>query len=153
MALSDLADETVAFTIDQARSELAGRFPGIEDVSLAVIALGKWGGRELNYSSDIDLLFVYDHGAGSGEESRRLANKLATALIDGLSRPTSEGIAFRVDADLRPEGGTGPLVRTLDSYRGYYEKWGEAWEFQALLKARFAAGDRELGERFSLDGR
>ncbi len=148
LALSDLADETVAFTIDQARSQLAGRFPGIEDVSLAVIALGKWGGRELNYSSDIDLLFVYDPGAGNGEESRRLANKLATALIDGLSRPTSEGIAFRVDADLRPEGGTGPLVRTLDSYRGYYEKWGEAWEFQALLKARFAAGDRNLGDNF-----
>ena len=148
LALSDLADETVAFTIENARSELAAKFPGIEEVSLAVIALGKWGGRELNYSSDIDLLFVYAPGPGDADESRRLANKLATALIDGLSRPTYEGIAFRVDADLRPEGGTGPLVRTLDSYRTYYEKWGEAWEFQALLKARFAAGDRELGERF-----
>ena len=147
-ALSDLADETVAFTIDQARSELAVKYPGIRDVSVAVIALGKWGGRELNYSSDIDLLFVYAPGKGSGDESRRLANKLATSLIDGLSRPTFEGIAFRVDADLRPEGGTGPLVRTLDSYRSYYEKWGEAWEFQALLKARFAAGDRELGDKF-----
>ena len=153
MALSDLADETVAFTIEQARSELAGKYPGIEDVSLAVIALGKWGGRELNYSSDIDLLFVYapdedNADEGNADESRRLANKLATALIDGLSRPTFEGIAFRVDADLRPEGGTGPLVRTVDSYRTYYEKWGEAWEFQALLKARFAAGDRELGDEF-----
>lgn len=148
MALSDLADETVAFTIDQARTELAGKYPGIEDVSVAVIALGKWGGRELNYSSDIDLLFVYAPVEGKGDESRRLANKLATTLIDGLSRPTFEGIAFRVDADLRPEGGTGPLVRTLDSYRAYYEKWGEAWEFQALLKARFAAGDKELGDRF-----
>jgi len=147
-ALSDLADETVAFTIDQARSELAAKYPGIEDVSLTVIALGKWGGRELNYSSDIDLLFVYAPGEGSGDESRRLANKLATSLIDGLSRPTFEGIAFRVDADLRPEGGTGPLVRTLDSYRSYYEKWGEAWEFQALLKARFAAGDEDLGAKF-----
>jgi glutamate-ammonia-ligase adenylyltransferase len=148
MALSDLADETVAFTIEQAKSELADKYPGIEDVSLAVIALGKWGGRELNYSSDIDLLFVYTPDEGNPDESRRLANKLATALIDGLSRPTFEGIAFRVDADLRPEGGTGPLVRTLDSYRAYYEKWGEAWEFQALLKARFAAGDRELGDKF-----
>lgn len=148
LALSDLADETVAFTIEQARSDLAARYPGIEDVPLAVIALGKWGGRELNYSSDIDLLFVYAPGEGDSDESRRLANKLATALIDGLSRPTDEGIAFRVDTDLRPEGGTGPLVRTLDSYRTYYEKWGEAWEFQALLKARFAAGDRELGESF-----
>lgn len=147
LALSDLADEAVAFTMAQARSELAGKYPGIENVPLAVIALGKWGGRELNYASDIDLLFVYDQG-NAGEDSRRLANKLATALIDGLSRPTFEGIAFRVDADLRPEGGTGPLVRTLDSYRVYYEKWGEAWEFQALLKARFAAGDPELGERF-----
>ena len=148
MALSDLADEAVAFTIDQARSELAEKYAGIEDVSLAVIALGKWGGRELNYSSDIDLLFVYAPADGKGDESRRLANKLATSLIDGLSRPTFEGIAIRVDADRRPEGGTGPLVRTLDSYRTYYEKWGEAWEFQALLKARFAAGDKELGNRF-----
>ena len=147
MALSNLADEAVTSTLDQARTDLAARYPGIEDVRLAVIALGKWGGRELNYASDIDLLFVYDHD-GASEESRRLANKLATALIEGLSRPTSEGIAFRVDADLRPEGGTGPLVRTIDSYRTYYEKWGEAWEFQALLKTRFAAGDRELGERF-----
>ena len=148
LALSDLADETVAFTIDMARSELAEKYPGIADVSLAVIALGKWGGRELNYSSDIDLLFVYGQGNVSGDEPRRLANKLATTLIDRLSRPTYEGIAFRVDADLRPEGGTGPLVRTLDSYKAYYEKWGEAWEFQALLKARFAAGDRDLGDRF-----
>lgn len=148
LALSDLADETVAFTIDLARSELAEKYPGIENLPLAVIALGKWGGRELNYASDIDLLFVYDHGTANGEEARRLANKLATTLIDRFSRPTFEGIAFRVDADLRPEGGTGPLVRTLDSYRAYYEKWGEAWEFQALLKARFAAGDRQLGERF-----
>ena len=153
MALSDLADETVSFTIEGARSELAGKYPGIEDVSLAVIALGKWGGRELNYSSDIDLLFVYashedNAGEGKADDSRRLANKLATAVIDALSRPTFEGIAFRVDADLRPEGGTGPLVRTLDSYRTYYEKWGEAWEFQALLKARFAAGNRDLGDKF-----
>jgi glutamate-ammonia-ligase adenylyltransferase len=153
LALSDLADETVAFTLEEARSELADKHPGIEDVSLAVIALGKWGGRELNYSSDIDLLFVYAPSAGSAgdgdaDESRRLATKLATSLIESLSRPTSEGIAFRVDADLRPEGGTGPLVRTVDSYRAYYEKWGEAWEFQALLKARFAAGDKELGGKF-----
>ena len=147
-ALSDLADETVAFTLDQARTALAGKFPGIESVRLAVIALGKWGGRELNYASDIDLLFVYEPGEADGGEGRRLASKLATALIEALSRPTSEGIAFRVDADLRPEGGTGPLVRTIDSYRAYYEKWGEAWEYQALLKARPAAGDRQLGQQF-----
>ncbi len=147
-ALSDLADEAVAFTLDTARLRLAERFPGIETVPLAVIALGKWGGRELNYASDIDLLFVYDQGEADGEQARRLASKLATTLIDELSRPTFEGIAFRVDTDLRPEGGTGPLVRTIDSYRAYYEKWGEAWEYQALLKARPAAGDRQLGERF-----
>ncbi|MGH8928375.1 MAG: DUF294 nucleotidyltransferase-like domain-containing protein, partial [Acidimicrobiia bacterium] len=145
-ALSDLADETVAFSLEQVHQEIIKRHPVDEKVPFTIIALGKWGGRELNYASDIDLLFVYEQG--QGDDSRRHAQRLATALIDRLSRPTVEGIAYRVDADLRPEGTTGPLVRTLDSYRAYYERWGEAWEFQALLKARVVAGDRDLGQRF-----
>jgi glutamate-ammonia-ligase adenylyltransferase len=147
-ALSDLADEAVATAYTGVLGELGDRFPGIERLPFSIIALGKWGGRELNYASDIDLLFVYEPAERAPDDSRRMAQKLASALIETLAAPTAEGIAFRVDADLRPEGGTGPLVRTLDSYRAYYERWGEPWEFQALLKARPAGGDPGLGARF-----
>jgi glutamate-ammonia-ligase adenylyltransferase len=147
-ALSDLADEAAALALHLARRDSRERFPEVDRLAVAIIALGKWGGRELNYASDIDLLFVYDPGDVEPDLARRLANRLAVAFIDALSRPTAEGIALRVDADLRPEGSTGPLIRTLDSYRGYYEKWGEAWEFQALLKARPAAGDDTIGLNF-----
>ena len=147
-SLSDLADEALAQARTQVLATLEDRFPGIEHLPFSVIALGKWGGRELNYASDIDLLFVYEPGGYSPDDSRRMAQKLAGALIDRLAAPTAEGIAFRVDTDLRPEGSTGPLIRTIDSYRAYYERWGESWEFQALLKARPAGGSPDLGARF-----
>lgn len=147
-SLSDLADKTARLAIDLARRGIRERFPDIDQLPVAIIALGKWGGQELNYASDIDLLFVYEPGEVEPELARRLANRIATAFIDSLSRPTSEGIAFRVDADLRPEGTTGPVVRTLESYRSYYARWGEAWEFQALVKARPAAGDVNVGKKF-----
>ena len=102
------------------------------------------GGAGANYASDIDLVFVAEPADGD----LRPAVRLATSFIDLLATPTSEGLAFRVDAGLRPEGNTGPLVRTLSSFRAYYERWGEPWEFQALLKARPAAGDADLGNRF-----
>ena len=95
---------------------------------LAVIGMGKLGGRELNYSSDIDVLFV-------GEGNARKVMDVARTC-------------FRVDADLRPEGRDGPLVRTVESYEAYWDRWAETWEFQALLKARWSAGDEELGKRF-----
>lgn len=147
-ALSDLADEVAGLTLDLSRRDNRVRFPEIDRLPIAIIALGKWGGRELNYASDIDLLFVYEPGGLDEEVARRLANRLAVAFIDLLARPTAEGIAFRVDTDLRPEGSLGPLIRTVNSYRNYYERWGEAWEFQALLKARPAAGDKTLARDF-----
>jgi [glutamine synthetase] adenylyltransferase / [glutamine synthetase]-adenylyl-L-tyrosine phosphorylase len=110
-------------------------------VPLAVIGMGKLGGRELNYASDVDVMFVHD-GEGAGAE------RAARALLTTMSGPTVDGIVFRTDADLRPEGRSGPLSRTLDAYAAYYERWAQPWEFQALLKARPVAGDTDLGRRF-----
>ena len=108
---------------------------GDDDVTLAVIGMGKLGGAELNYSSDIDVVFV-------GDGARVRLERRARAVMEIARR------CFRVDADLRPEGRDGPLVRSLDSYEAYWEKWAEPWEFQALLKARPAAGDADLGARW-----
>ncbi|HKX75407.1 MAG TPA: bifunctional [glutamine synthetase] adenylyltransferase/[glutamine synthetase]-adenylyl-L-tyrosine phosphorylase [Acidimicrobiia bacterium] len=143
--LSDLADRAVDLALSTIRATLAERYPLAATLPFSVVAMGKWGGQELNFASDIDLIFVFAPAGDDAEASRRVALRLATGIIDLLSRPTGEGIAYRVDADLRPEGSTGPLARTVESYRAYYERWGDAWEFQALLKARPAAGDLELG--------
>jgi glutamate-ammonia-ligase adenylyltransferase len=111
------------------------------DVTIAVIGMGKLGGRELNYSSDVDVLFVHD---GNAERAERAAR----AVLATMAAPDEDGIVFRTDADLRPEGRQGPLTRTIESYARYYDEWALTWEFQALLKARPVAGDAELGARF-----
>ena len=102
---------------------------------LAIIGMGKLGGAELNYSSDVDIMFV---GSGPAEDDARAAR----AVLD-VART-----CFRVDVDLRPEGRDGPLVRSLESYEAYWDRWAHTWEFQALLKARPVAGDAALGDRF-----
>src|SRR5919199_3023239 len=103
---------------------------------LAVIGMGKLGGAELNYASDIDVMFVSPDGAAQADE-RAARSVLAAART-----------CFRVDANLRPEGRDGPLTRSLESYEAYWERWAETWEFQALIKARPVAGDPELGAAF-----
>ena len=116
--------------------------------------MGKAGGRELNYVSDVDVIFVGEMPEGDdgeqGDERAALktATSLALAMMQACSASTPEGSIWPVDAALRPEGKAGPLVRTLPSHLAYYEKWASTWEFQALLKARPIAGDRELGERY-----
>jgi glutamate-ammonia-ligase adenylyltransferase len=112
--------------------------------ALAVVGLGKLGGRELNYASDVDVLFVQAPGGGSGEDGERAA----AALIRLLSQPSAEGVALRVDAALRPGGRGGLLSRSLEAMHLYYAEQAATWERQALLKARPVAGDLELGERF-----
>jgi glutamate-ammonia-ligase adenylyltransferase len=107
----------------------------------AVVAMGKLGGRELNYASDIDVLFVHE---GLTEEAERTAR----ALLAVMTTATVDGIVFRTDANLRPEGRAGRLSRTLASYASYYAEWAQTWEFQALIKARPVAGDLVLGEEF-----
>jgi glutamate-ammonia-ligase adenylyltransferase len=109
---------------------LRGAWLEAGEPSIAVIGMGKLGGQELNYASDVDVLFVGDDATG------------ARRVMD-IARQ-----CFRVDADLRPEGRDGPLSRTLDSYVAYWDRWAQAWEFQALLKARSVAGDPALGAAF-----
>ncbi|MGI8683647.1 MAG: bifunctional [glutamine synthetase] adenylyltransferase/[glutamine synthetase]-adenylyl-L-tyrosine phosphorylase [Acidimicrobiales bacterium] len=118
--LARLADQVLA---------TGWRLGGNDASGLAVVGMGKLGGRELNYASDIDVLFV-----GEGD-ARRVMDVARTC--------------FRVDADLRPEGRNGPLVRSLDAYQAYWDRWASTWEFQALLKARPVAGQPELGAAFS----
>jgi glutamate-ammonia-ligase adenylyltransferase len=112
---------------------------------LAVVGMGKLGGRELNYASDVDVIFV--HGE-AGAPAMQQAGRAAAAVIDLLSAPGPEGIAPRVDPDLRPEGRAGPLSRSLVSMGDYYEQHAATWERQAMLKARHVAGDPAIGAAF-----
>jgi glutamate-ammonia-ligase adenylyltransferase len=145
-ALSALADATLEAALAMAAAE----HPEYAKVCrLAVIAMGKCGGRELNYVSDVDVVFVaepgnVDGGDGADQEAAlRAAAVLASRMIHICGQ-----VAWPVDAALRPEGSRGPLVRTLASHLAYYRKWAKTWEFQALLKARPAAGDRALGQEW-----
>ncbi len=111
----------------------------------AVIGLGRLGGAELSYASDIDVIFVYDGATASDFD---VAERMATRLVGAIGDSTSEGRTFRVDTRLRPEGNQGSLARSLAGYRAYFEQWAQTWEFQALTKARVVAGDAGVGERF-----
>lgn len=124
--------------------------PGQEHVRLAVIAMGKTGAEELNYISDVDVMYVAEPATDAITDTDvvRIGSALARDLARICSERTAEGALWHVDANLRPEGKDGELVRSLESYRRYYTKWAQSWEFQALLKARHVAGDRELGIQF-----
>ena len=162
--LADLTAAALAAALAIARAELpAGSAPA----RLAVIAMGKTGARELNYASDVDVIFVAagpgavasagSEAASAGSEAAsaagdvaalRTATALAAGLIRVCSQSTPEGPLFPVDPNLRPEGRDGPLVRTVASHKAYFERWAKTWEFQALLKARFAVGDGELAAEY-----
>jgi glutamate-ammonia-ligase adenylyltransferase len=133
--LSNLADAS----IEAALRSLEPSLP------FAVIGLGRLGGCELSYASDVDLVFVYD---GSTPRDFEAAEHIATRLVRAIGEATEEGSTFRVDTRLRPEGRQGPLARSLDGYRTYYERYGQTWEFQALTKARPVAGHNDLAARF-----
>ncbi|MFD8304073.1 bifunctional [glutamine synthetase] adenylyltransferase/[glutamine synthetase]-adenylyl-L-tyrosine phosphorylase [Streptomyces sp. NPDC059690] len=144
--LADLATATLRAALALARAAAP------EDAALcrlAVIAMGKCGGHELNYVSDVDVIFVGEAMDGADEgKALRAATKLASHMMRVCSETTVEGSIWPVDANLRPEGRNGPLVRTLSSHLAYYQRWAKTWEFQALLKARPVAGDIELGEEY-----
>ncbi|WP_270887804.1 bifunctional [glutamine synthetase] adenylyltransferase/[glutamine synthetase]-adenylyl-L-tyrosine phosphorylase [Pedococcus sp. 5OH_020] len=145
-ALADLAEAALEAALVVARSNV-GEAADLCD--FAVIGMGKTGGRELNYVSDVDVIFVAEPRAGVAEpEAIAAATALATQLMRACSTSTGQGTLWPVDAALRPEGKNGPLVRTIESHRTYYERWAKTWEFQALLKARPVAGDRALGEAY-----
>lgn len=128
--LSTLADACLAAALANAEPE----------VPMAVLAMGKLGGSELNYSSDVDIVFVHE---GSPTEAARAGR----SLIATMAEPSAAGIVFRVDTELRPEGSTGALSRTPDSYAAYFADWAQPWERQAWIKARFVAGDRDAANR------
>ncbi|NYI06956.1 bifunctional [glutamine synthetase] adenylyltransferase/[glutamine synthetase]-adenylyl-L-tyrosine phosphorylase [Allostreptomyces psammosilenae] len=147
-ALTDVNAATVAGAL-QAAIDAEERSSGAPlPTRLAVIAMGRFGGRELGYGSDADVLFVHDPLDGVAEEDAyRAALRVTNELRRLLQLPATDP-PLEVDADLRPEGRQGPLVRTLAAYRAYYERWAQVWESQALLRAEPAAGDAELGRRF-----
>ena len=158
--LAYLADAVLELVCAETMNSLADRFGKPLDTHgkpahFCVISLGKHGGQELNFSSDIDLLFVYnEEGKTAPGRSKRSINnseffhRVGEQLIDDLTITTTEGFLYRVDMRLRPEGPTGPLVRSLRSYWIHYETHGQLWERQMLLKARRAAGSHGIWRRF-----
>lgn len=154
--LADLATATLRAALAIASAEAP------EDAALcrlAVVAMGKCGGHELNYVSDVDVIFVAEPVESAGEngdngnadETRAMqaATRLAARMMRVCSDTNIEGTIWPVDANLRPEGRNGPLVRTLSSHLAYYDRWAKTWEFQALLKARAVAGDAALGAQYT----
>jgi [glutamine synthetase] adenylyltransferase / [glutamine synthetase]-adenylyl-L-tyrosine phosphorylase len=148
--LSILADAVIDATVRWTMEQMRAKDPRVPALPFAVIGLGKLGGGELNYSSDIDLLFVYGDPGERDDAEAVLAffHAFGERLVQQLTRATAEGHLFRVDMRLRPESGAGPLARSMQSYLLYYESRGELWERQMLIKARHVGGDRELGTTF-----
>ncbi|MEV4688371.1 bifunctional [glutamine synthetase] adenylyltransferase/[glutamine synthetase]-adenylyl-L-tyrosine phosphorylase [Microbacterium sp. LWH3-1.2] len=159
--LADAAGAALEASLAVARTRVsggavgAGLFPRdqVARAKLAIIGMGKTGARELNYVSDVDVIFV---GGGDDDaieelgESRivDIATRLAVQTMRGISGVEIEPPLWEVDANLRPEGKQGALVRTLDSHLAYYDRWAKSWEFQALLKARPIAGDENLAQAY-----
>jgi glutamate-ammonia-ligase adenylyltransferase len=164
--LSNLADIVLGTAYELCRSELVRRHgvPQLtgeagrgRECAFVILGMGKLGGRELNFSSDIDLILLYEEeGETAGVDgglAGRLGNqeffrKLGEMLVRGVSESSPDGHLYRVDLRLRPEGRSGAIAASLRSCEVYYESWGQTWERQALIKARAVAGSQALGESF-----
>ena len=168
--LADLAAAALEGALAIARTEVAeglggglcsapARGASVDALDLAIIGMGKCGARELNYISDVDVLYVIAPVPASElpegveplteQDCAQIGTELVHALTKAIMAPASEPPLWEVDANLRPEGKDGPLVRTVESYVLYYKRWAENWEFQALLKARPIAGSAHLGEKYA----
>ncbi|WP_455246982.1 bifunctional [glutamine synthetase] adenylyltransferase/[glutamine synthetase]-adenylyl-L-tyrosine phosphorylase [Rothia aeria] len=168
--LADLAAAALEGALAIARTEVAegaggglcaapARGASVDALDLAIIGMGKCGARELNYISDVDVVYVIAPAPASDlpegveplteQECAQIGTELVHALTKAIMVPAPEPPLWEVDANLRPEGKDGPLVRTVESYVSYYKRWAENWEFQALLKARPVAGSAHLGRRFA----
>lgn len=153
--LSDLAEACVEAALELAQEELREKFGAVPGGAFTVIGGGKMGAREIDYNSDLDLVFIYEAGeeaeSGGGVQGKLPAHefyvRLGQKLLTYLSAPTEEGIAYKIDMQLRPSGKSGPLVSSLDAYRDYHNGSSQLWERQALIKARFVAGDPALGKK------
>jgi [glutamine synthetase] adenylyltransferase / [glutamine synthetase]-adenylyl-L-tyrosine phosphorylase len=148
-ALTDITRASLQAALAVALRKVSAELRHPLPTRLAVIAMGRFGGHECGYGSDADVLFVHDPLPGRPEkEASDAAHAVAAELRRLLMLPVPDP-ALIVDADLRPEGRQGPLVRTLASYRAYYRRWSAPWEAQALLRAEPTAGDEDLGARFT----
>jgi [glutamine synthetase] adenylyltransferase / [glutamine synthetase]-adenylyl-L-tyrosine phosphorylase len=147
--LADLAGAALDASLDVARRTVKFDADDVANTRLAIIGMGKSGARELNYVSDVDVIFVAEATGDLGSDRAvEIATRLAMQTARGIQELASEPMLWEVDANLRPEGKDGALVRTLESHLAYYDRWAKSWEFQALLKARPLAGDLELGARY-----
>ncbi len=142
-ALSKLADIVVDAVVRAVWQSIPNRHR--ETPHFAVIAYGKLGGKELSYASDLDVIFLYDD---EDQEAPALYAKLAQRFITWMTSHTSAGVLFDIDIALRPDGASGLMVSSIKSFEKYQEKSAWLWEHQALTRARFCAGDQEIGERF-----
>ena len=148
-ALANLAAAALDASLAVARTLVPFPPEQVAATRLAIIGMGKAGAAELNYVSDVDVIFVAEAAEGAdSDRAVEIATKLAMATMRGIHDSSKEPPLWEVDANLRPEGKDGALVRTLESHIAYYDRWAKSWEFQALLKARALAGDLELGERY-----
>lgn len=146
-SLSSLAD----FCLQKISALLAEKLPSdLKENSLAIIGLGKLGGNELNYSSDIDIVFIYreEGELSNGQSFHQTYNALAQNIAHEIAATSPNGQLYRVDLRLRPEGDKGPLARSIESCENYYAEFGEMWERLAMLKGRFCAGDQEVAYDF-----
>ena len=156
--MSDVYDAAINTALDWAvdhRSEQAGlngKKPRSAPADLAVIGMGRYGGREVNFNSDADIMLIYRPASGADQDqAAEFARGVTADLRAVLAGPASLEPGIDLDFDLRPEGRHGPLVRSLDSYKRYYRDWSETWEHQALIRARFAAGNAGLAKDFLED--
>ncbi|MCS3491438.1 glutamate-ammonia-ligase adenylyltransferase [Arthrobacter sp. JUb119] len=149
--LADMAGAALEGALAIARAEAAEQYDAgdVDRVKITIIGMGKCGARELNYISDVDVIYAHDSTPGIDDD---LAAAIATVICGNTARalmvPGPEPMLWEVDANLRPEGKDGALTRTLSSHEAYYRRWAHSWEFQALLKARAIAGDKELGRSY-----
>ncbi len=159
--LTALAEIILQYTLLWSLKRNQKRFGEVENSTIALIAFGKLGAEELNYSSDVDLMAVYENDIGetsgtpgpTGVISNRISNhefycKVMELFSKMLSSQTEDGIAYRVDLRLRPQGQKGDIVLPIKAYRTYYESWGRTWERMMLIRARPVAGDEDLGNAF-----
>jgi glutamate-ammonia-ligase adenylyltransferase len=148
-ALTDVMSATLEGALAAATAAVRAERRGEMPARMAIVAMGRYGGFELGFGSDADVMFVYEPQPGAaGEDAARAARDVAHEFRRLLSLPGTDP-ALSVDADLRPEGKQGPLVRTLDSYARYYATWSAVWEAQALLRASAMVGDEDLCRRFT----
>ena len=152
--LSDLAEACVQVALDLTLVELSDKFGAVPNGRFAVLGGGKIGAREIDYNSDLDLVFIYEAGEEAqthgGTQGRLPAHefyvRVGQRLPTYLAAPTEEGIAYKIDMQLRPSGKAGPVVCSLDAYREYHQSTSQLWERQALIKTRCIAGDASLGK-------